>query len=89
MKLSARKTKLIFETSSTVWSQGAERAVIVETSPTGGVLRLAGTQHRLPFNWAAFYTLAAKVESDRAAEAKTRARKKAFAAFHEKENTPK
>lgn len=85
MKLSARKTKLVFETSSTVWSQGAERAVIVEASPMGGILRLAGTRQRLAFNWAAFYTHAARIESERAADAKTRAKKAAFAAFHEKE----
>jgi hypothetical protein len=29
-KLSARKTRLVFETSCLIWSQGANRAVIVE-----------------------------------------------------------
>jgi hypothetical protein len=82
MKLAERKTQLVFETSCFVWSQGAQRAVIVEAQPYECVLRLAGSRQSLTLNWAAVYALAAKLEADRAHAEKTATAKTRLSTFH-------
>jgi len=59
-----RKSKLVFETEGVMRERGKLRQVIIEasaSSPTIGFVRLKGTQTRFPFEWAAVYTMAAKI----------------------------
>jgi hypothetical protein len=76
--LTARKTRLTFETASTVRERGRYREVVIEAEPAYAVVRLKGTRGRFLVAWDAVYGLAAR----QAAEQKRReklARKKAAA----------
>lgn len=60
MKLSKRKTPLVFETNAII--QGRE--ISVEATPWMAVLRLKGTRHKLQVSWEGCYMLAAKAAAE-------------------------
>lgn len=73
--LTARKTKLVFETSGELRERGRYRNVIVEAHPSHVVLRLKGMHRTLSVTWEGIYALAAKCAADKL-RAEKRAKRK-------------
>jgi len=61
-RLDQRKTKLSFETQSTIFEQGEHRAVIVECHPKYALLRLKGKRKGYSISWDAMVRVAARLE---------------------------
>ena len=66
--LTARVTKLRFQTAEEVREQGRYRKVCIEAEPLTAIVRLAGLRTAYTIPWAAVYSLAVKmaVASERA-----------------------
>jgi hypothetical protein len=71
MRLSDRKTRLVFETGVSVHSAGCARSVVVECDPLIATLRLSGTRQQFSVPWDAVYALACRiaVSAERAGKA--------------------
>lgn len=75
MRLTDRKTRLVFETADEIRERGKYRQVVIEAQPTHATIRLKGTHKRLLLSWAGIYQFAAKAEADRIRSEKKAARK--------------
>jgi hypothetical protein len=77
-KLSARKTRLTFETEHTIRYRRLDRPIVVEPDMDGFsvYLRLKGTRARFGVSWRSVYELAAKVAADRLRADRKAARRK-------------
>jgi hypothetical protein len=64
-KLETRKSKLTFETASTVWQRGRRRPVVIQAEPDYARVRLKGTRSFIDVSWEGIYAFAAKVQADR------------------------
>ena len=62
-RLTARKTKLTFETADDVWERGRRRVVLVEAHPAYAVMRLKGDRRKrsFPITYEAIYRAAVKI----------------------------
>jgi len=61
-KLSARKTKLTFETADELRERGRHRAVLVQVFPAYATLRLKGMRQSFTITYGAIYHQAVKIE---------------------------
>lgn len=64
-KLTERKSRLIFETSSQIRSVGKLRGIVIEPTPYAAIVRLSGTRQRTIVPWDAIYWLGVKLEVNR------------------------
>jgi hypothetical protein len=71
-RLTARKTKLTFESADLVREQGRFREVVVEARPEYAILRLKGLRTGYSVPWSAIWSMAVKAQL-----ARDRAEKKA------------
>lgn len=73
--LTARRTRLTFETADCTRERGRLREVIIEAQPYLCVVRLKGTRRRLEISWAGIYNAAARLSAEKARAEKAEARK--------------
>lgn len=59
--LTARKTRLIIETSDTIREKGKYRNIMVEAKPFHASIRLKGMRHSHDISWGAVWNLAVKI----------------------------
>lgn len=64
-KLTARKTKLTFQTADAKRSRGKLREVIIEAFPEYALVRLKGMRKRFPITWVGVYEHAALLEANK------------------------
>lgn len=64
MQLEKRKSKLTFETASTVYERG-RRAIVIQAEPDFARIRLKGLRHSIDVSWEGIYHFAARVHADR------------------------
>lgn len=74
-KLETRKTKLTFQTASTVRSGRRHRPIVIEAETTFALVRLAGTHTRFTVPYDAIYDLGCKLEARRVRAEKLAAKK--------------
>jgi hypothetical protein len=80
VRLSDRKSRLVFTTSATFRYRGKLREIVVEPEPHVVSLRLAGTRLRYTCSWTSVYELAGEIfarqERERRKSQRTQRRKR-------------
>ena len=74
-RLAERKTRLVFETSDSVFERSQSRQIVIEARPAYCIVRLKGQRRGFPICYAAIYSRAVQMAAEDSRRAKSAVKK--------------